>query len=121
MLNVKQYLCINIPLKLKTALAKFRCSNKKLQIELVRQESIDIHKRLCTFCFINDNFAIIECKYHAFFICEKYLHIRQSYLFSWYTSEISRDNYYFLMSNADPNVIRKISEYVYYLTCAFKD
>jgi len=41
MLNVEQYLCINIPLKFKTALANFRCSKKKIQIEL--GENIDIH------------------------------------------------------------------------------
>jgi len=56
-----------------------------------------------------------------FLICwKKYLNIRQSYLFSWYTSKISRDNFYFLMSNADPYVIRKICEYVYYLKCVYK-
>ena len=85
MLHVEQYLCINIPLKFKTALANFRCSNTKLQIELGRQENIDIHIRLCAYCLLNDNLAIIECEYHAFFICEKYLNIRRSYLFSWYT------------------------------------
>jgi len=91
----------------------------KLQIELGRQKNIDIHNRLCTNCLLNDNLAVIECEYHAVFICGKYLNI--SYLFSWYTSEIRRDNFYFLKSNVDPNVIRKKSEYVYDLTCAFKD
>jgi len=50
MLNVEQYLCINIPLKFKTALANLRCSNKKIQIELGRHKNIDIHNRLCTYC-----------------------------------------------------------------------
>jgi len=38
--HVEQYLCNNIPLKFKTALANLRCSNTKLQIELGRQENI---------------------------------------------------------------------------------
>ena len=50
-----------------------------------------------------------------------YLNIlRQTYLFSWYTPEIIRDNFYFLISNVHRNVIRKISDYINYLTCAFK-
>jgi len=55
MLNVEQYLCFNIPLKFKTVLANFRCSNTKFQKELGRQVNIDIHNRLCTYCLINDN------------------------------------------------------------------
>jgi len=102
MLNV-EYLRINIPLKFKTALANFRCSNTN---RTRLQENIDLHDRLCTYCLLNDNLAIIECEYHAFFICGKYLNIRQSYLFSWYTSDICRDYFYFLMLT---NVIRKIS------------
>jgi len=57
-----------------------------------------------------------------FFLCGKYLNIRQRNLFSWYSSEISEDNFYFLMSNADPNVIRKILFYKSYIkkcVCVF--
>jgi len=38
MSTVEQYLCMIIPLKFKTSLAKFRCLNTKLQMELGRQK-----------------------------------------------------------------------------------
>ena len=34
----------------------------KRQIKLGRQDNIDIYNRLCTYCLLNENLAILECE-----------------------------------------------------------
>jgi len=46
MLNPKRYLCINIPFYVRTSLAKFRCSNHQLLIEIGRHLGITREQRI---------------------------------------------------------------------------
>ena len=110
-----------MPLKHKIAYAKFRCSNHSLTIEIGRQSNIAFHDRLCKLCLLNDNIVEIDCEYHAFFHCRKYMHIRNLYLLNWYDSGIELNNFYELLSSNDYNTIRKVAIYIFNLMNSIKD
>ena len=66
LLNVEKYLCIDIPFSLRKALARFRCSSHKCNIELGRHRGIDRADRVCLYCFNNHNFLVVEGEYYVF-------------------------------------------------------
>ena len=80
MLNVERYIICNLPFTIRRALAKFRCSNHKLNIEVGRNSGIPREYRTCGHCIINNNSYCIEDEYHAFFNRSLYDDIRQNYL-----------------------------------------
>ena len=114
LLNVERYLLIEMPLKHKIALSKFRCSNHNLYIEIGRHLNIPYNDRLCTACLEN-NIRHIDCEYHAFFQCCRYTDIRNLYLFNWYSSETRIEDFYNLLSSSNYDILRKLSVYVYHL------
>ena len=85
-LNIENYLSIDIPFYFRKSFARFRCSSHKLEIELARRNGLERKDRICSFCFLNVNLHIIEYEYHAFFICPKYVNIRERYLYNSGTS-----------------------------------
>ena len=80
MLNVERYISCNLPFAIRKAVAKFRCPNHKLNIEVGRHAGIPREFRTCSHCLINNNSYQIEDEYHAFFKCSLYDDIGQRYL-----------------------------------------
>jgi hypothetical protein len=113
-LNPERYLSLNIPKKEKISLAKFRCSNHKLMIEIGRYTAIPKEERLCTECSTPEN-SIIDCEYHAFFKCKRFDLIRQRHLHSWYTSGDTLPHFYSLMNSNHDKTIKKLAYYIHVL------
>jgi len=78
LLNVERYLCIDMSLKLKQVLARFRCSSHKLQIEKGRHTGIDRSLRFCPLCQ-KDQISVVESEFHFLLECKSYQAIRDKY------------------------------------------
>ena len=109
LLKIERYLLIELPYKHKIAYASFRCSNHSLDIEIWLHSNIAFHDCLFEFCILNNNIAEIECEYHAFFHCKKYMHIIKIYLLNWYESGTDLIKFYELVSTTDYITIRKVA------------
>ena len=83
-LNIEKYLCIDMPFYLRKAFARFRCSSHKLNIEFGRHRGIARADRICLHCFNQLNRLVVEDEYLVFFICSKFIGIREEYLHTWY-------------------------------------
>ncbi len=79
-LNVERYITCSLPFHMRKAMAKFRCSNHKLSIEVGRHDGIQRALRICPYCLIRTNQEVLEDEYHAFFHCKLYDDIRLIYL-----------------------------------------
>ena len=115
LLNVEKYLQLDIPMKHRIALSKFRCSNHKFGIETGRHTNVHRDKRICLYCYNNYEVKVLECEYHVFFECEKFTEIRANFLYNWYTSSSSEANFYYLLQSTNPNIIRHLAHYIYML------
>ena len=112
MLNPERYLSLNISYSLRRNLAKFRCSNHKFKIEVGRHLGIERERRICSFCYNNQNLSYVEDEYHAFFQCFQYNSERKRYLYNWYKGRGTLDNFYRLMKTTEESTIRKIAIFV---------
>ena len=111
MLHVERYLELDMLPIYKRALACFRCSSHKLNIEYGRHCKTNREERICVFYFPERNLAVIEDEFHAFFVSEKYGKIRTDYLYSWYNGRPTIENLY-LLSNDNSNIIKRVGIYV---------
>jgi len=75
---------MDIQLKYKIAMSKFRLSNNRLNIELGRCNNVPKENRVCNCCHQSNNANVVDSEYHAFFKCVNYYIVRQTYLFNWY-------------------------------------
>ena len=66
LLNVEKYLTLDINIKYRIALARFRLANHKLNIELGRHYGQSKDDRVCLYCQQNQ-INVLDCEYHAFF------------------------------------------------------
>jgi len=112
LLNAERYLDIAMPFYCRQALARFRCSSHRFQIELGRQLGIPRNLRICAHCQSENESVKIEDEYHVFFECSKYAEIRQTYLYNWYHGRHTILNFFDLLRNENEFVIRKIAFYV---------
>ena len=72
LLEITNYLKLNIPIKYQIALSKLRCSIHKLKVERGRHESIAYEQRLCKLC----NYNLVEDEFHFVMICPIYENLR---------------------------------------------
>ena len=112
LLNTERYLKINLPVKYRQALSRFRCASHTLNVELGRQNKIPFEQRICQFCFQNENVSVVECEFHVFFCCKRFDGIRNSYLFNWYSYDRNLPNFYTIMSSTNEETIYKTALYV---------
>jgi len=119
LLNVEKYLTLDINIKYKIALARFRLANHKLNIELGRHYGLRKDDRVCLYCQQNQ-INVIDCEYHAFFQCPKYDILRHSFLFNWYVNGTSIHDFYNLLTSQDTNIIKNVALYVYHLINAIE-
>jgi hypothetical protein len=112
LLNVERYINSDIKPYYKRALARFRCSSHKLNIEIGRHFNVDRNDRVCLYCFLNKDILIVEDEYHAFFICEKFGDIRHIYLYNWYKARPNLDNFYNLFKCNDEITLKNLAFFV---------
>ena len=62
MLNVERYVSCNLPFYIRKAVAKFRCSNHALNIEVGRHAGIPRENRSCSYCLRNNSTYYVEKK-----------------------------------------------------------
>ena len=68
---VEPYCKIILPLKHRSAFAKFRCGVAPLRIETGRYEQLEVNDRKCPFCSQD-----VETELHALLKCKEYVNIR---------------------------------------------
>ena len=101
-----------MPFYLRKAFAKFRSSGHKLSIEISRQHNINRADRICSYSLNKSNIMIIEDEFHAFFICPKFEVLRENYLSTWYRQGDSRPEFFRLLQETNPDIIKKPSIFV---------
>ena len=74
--KTKDYCSLRLPLKHRSAFAKFRCGVARIRIETGRYEGLDLNSRTCPLCR-----NAIEDEKHVILHCPQYNDIRQQ-LFS---------------------------------------
>jgi len=67
LLTVETYLTMDIQLKYRIAMSKFRLLNHRLNIKLGRYNNVLKENRICNVCQQLNNTNVIDCEYHAFF------------------------------------------------------
>ena len=112
LLNVERYLSMDMQFYLRKAFARFRTSSHKLSIEIGRHHNINRADRICIFCFNQNNTITIEDEYHAFFICPKFNAQRETYLIPWYRQGDSRPEFFRLMQETKPDIIKKLCVFI---------
>ena len=112
LLNVERYLSMDMQFYLRKAFARFRTSSHKLSIEIGRHHNINRADRICIFCFNQHNTITIEDEYHAFFICPKFDALRETYLIPWYRQGDSRPEFFRLMQETKPDIIKKLCVFI---------
>ena len=58
---------MDIQLKYRIAMSKFRLSNQRLNNELGRYNNVFKENRICNVCQQLNNTNVIDCEYHSFF------------------------------------------------------
>ena len=108
-MNVEKYLTLNLPLYHGRSLARFRCSNHKLNTEYGRHFNVNREDRVWTYCFLHTVILVSDDEYHAFYICGKFETIRETYLSPWLAMQPSRENLALLFEHENPSVIKQNS------------
>ena len=86
--NTEDYCKLILPLKHRSALAKFRCGVAPLRLETGRYENIPESERLCPYCR-----AFVEDEFHVMLNCSLYENERRSLLLK--ANEINSEFYNF--------------------------
>ena len=90
LLNPEKYLTLGLSFSLRRLLARFRCCSNRLNIEIGRHYNIDREDRIGLYCFLSDDFLLVEDEYHVFFICHRFVNERASFLYNWYSGNRER-------------------------------
>ena len=96
--------------KLRSYVARLRCSNHSLGIEIHRYTKIESDK-YCKFCMENDNY-IVEDEKHFVIECNAYNNLREQYIPRKYFNHHSDINYVKLMSSDSYIVLNNSAVYI---------
>ena len=94
--DYESYLYIVNFRKFRRAIASFRTSSHKLEVEMGRYINIPRNKRKCKFCR-----SVIEDEYHFLMSCQLYQDLRKTFLPTEYTHVVNLHNFIKLMSTRD--------------------
>ena len=96
--------------KLRSYVARLRCSNHSLGIEIHRYTKIESDK-YCKFCMENDNY-IVEDEKHFIIECNAYNNLREQYIPRKYWNHHTDINYVKLMSSDSYIVLNNLAVYI---------
>ncbi len=112
MLDVETYLTLELPLHLRTLIAKFRCSNSNLMIEIGRHKNIPRSERLCTFC-LSQGVLCIENEFHLLLCCPAYSELRHLYIQPYYHTMPTIAKFTQLMQTKERDTLFNIAIYFF--------
>ena len=97
----------------RSALARFRCSNHSLEIEVGRRNRVETEDRLCKLCLAN-GIQYIENELHFLLVCPSLHSLRIRFLPKIYYLTPSLELLSVLMSSKDITLLNKLARYVYF-------
>ena len=112
LLNTERYLTMELPVKFRLAMSRFRCSSHKLNVEIGRHNKVPFELRICSYCNQNYDLQTVECEYHVFFECGKYTDIRNQYLLNWYSLNTNLQGFFNILNSSDEKVIHSTAVYI---------
>ena len=111
LLEPEKYIyCLNSR-KHMSAVARFRCSSHKLQIEQGRHSGTLLENRLCKFCEASDK-IVIEDEFHFLLMCPVYDKIREMYIPYEYRQNVIYEKFIRIMTTDCEDIIRNLACYL---------
>ena len=95
--------------KYRRALASFRISSHRLQVEKGRHKKNARNERKCAVCQ-----SEVEDEYHLLMVCPLYNDIRLTYIPRDYTNNRNTYNFISLMKTQDEELLRNVAAFLYY-------
>jgi hypothetical protein len=108
---LEPYLHLEVPHKIRSALAKFRIGNHDLYIEKGRHLNVPSHERFCKLC-ISMNIFEIEDEYHVLLKCSFYKDIRDMYL-DLNNAPVNLHTFTSILSRNDPQHLINLGIFVF--------
>jgi hypothetical protein len=108
----ERYLEVITDQRFKNALARFRTSSHRLNIEIGRYNNVPRDQRVCLSCNMN----ILENEYHFLLVCPKYRELRRKYLKNYYCHWPTLTKFKNLMSSTSNATIISLSKFIYFAT-----
>lgn len=109
-LELEKYLQLPIPIKYKTALAKFRISAHSLSIETGRYDNTPRENRLCRLC----NLRQVENEYHFLIVCPQYRELRIKYLKPYFCHWPTIQKFETLKSSVSQKSLINLAKFIYF-------
>lgn len=106
-LKLENYL-IKLPTPLCRPLARFRCRNHKLPIELGAHRNVRREMRICTNCNSND----VGDEFHYIFKCHSLLNQRKTFLPKYCWSRPSSQKFHCLMNSTNKDGIFQLAKFI---------
>ena len=110
--SVEIYLLLNIPRRLRSALARFRISNHDLECERGRYSKTIMEDRLCKLCG-QQNKIFIETEFHVIFECEYYSDLRNVYIDKIYLDYKNLYSFTSLMQTVNKKCLINLCNFIY--------
>ena len=105
---IQNYLTKCLPVNLRKAITKMRCSSHKLMIEKGRYLNLERNQRVCSMCNLND----IEDEFHFILRCPAYYDLRKKYLKQRYCNRPSVFKLLQLFNTCCLSELRKLGYYI---------
>ena len=106
--ETEPYLTLNIPIRLRKYLAKFRTSSVNLEIEIGRRHNTPREDRLCKLCGETNLFKI-EDEFHVLLECPTYNSLRKIYIGN---NDISIFSFCKLMETSDASSLIRLGNFI---------
>ena len=104
----------DIPLHLRSALSKFRCSNFHLAVETGRYNKVNYNERVCLYCK-STGLDVVEDELHVFIKCEHYSDLRLRYIQKYLHSSNANVNFINMLTSNNNCVIKDVCTFLYYV------
>jgi len=96
-----------------SALARLRCSNHSLEIELGRRNGVEYENRLCKLCFGRGS-QYVENEYHFLLVCPSLSDLREHFLPQLYHDRPYIELLPILMSSDDSRVLNDLARFIHF-------
>ena len=106
-LRMQQYL-LTLPFSQRKIMTRFRVSNHRLPVELLRYTGIDREQRVCHKC--NEN--VIGDEIHYLLFCPYFKNQKQSLIGLYLSNPPSINNIKYMFNSPDYNILKNIVKYI---------
>ena len=109
-LEISPYLMIIRSKYVRSPIARLRCSNHSLGVEISRYTNNEQDK-YCKYCY-EKHIRVIEDEFHFVLVCGKFKHIRDRFLPVIFCNSPNMDKYFNIMSSRNFLLVRSLAEYI---------